>query len=232
MNTPRSRLLAGWPLLALVFAAVASNGCAIENKVVKTPHYTLTYPDYWKVDKVGEKDGEATHVTITKYSTGTITEGSGAVDAMEGSQADVDVRIYAWSAAAAISEPTKKAVDLMAADSALDLGKQAQIAEGSRECGSDFKSKMKLLNADQYPLDLLSRPGHRLILVGGVSQGVLVGVAARVPYEQDKGLYCHNLNNMRVQMQNLLDGIAVVPAGAAPAASAPPPPPPPPDPPK
>jgi hypothetical protein len=241
MNTtssPRSaRLRAGVPLLsllALAAMALGSNGCATENKVLKTSRYTLTYPDFWKVEKVGEKDGEATRVTIGKYSTGTINEGSGAINSLEASQADVDVRVYTWTAPAEIKEPSKKAGDLMTADPDLNLAKQVMVAEGSRECGTDFKAKMHLLNSDQYALDLFSRPGHRLIVVGAVNSGVLVGVVARVPYEQDAGLYCHNLQNMRLQMQNLMDGIALTPAaaaappaGAAPEAAPPPPPPPP-----
>ena len=61
-----------------------------------------------------------------------------------------------------------------------------------------------------------------------MATGSLLGVVARVEYEQDVARYCHNLSNMRVQLQNLLDGLVVVPqptaarrAVAAPAARAP-----------
>jgi hypothetical protein len=53
---------------------------------------------------------------------------------------------------------------------------------------------------------------------------------ARVPFEQDIGRYCHNLSNMQVQLQNLLDGVVVGggggstgPPGASPAPAASPP---------
>jgi len=53
-------------------------------------------------------------------------------------------------------------------------------------------------------------------------------VVSRVPYEQDVGLYCHNLSNMMTQLQTLLDGLKVNPAPApvpSPAATGPVPPP-------
>ena len=75
--------------------------------------------------------------------------------------------------------------------------------------------------------EVRSSPGFRSILLGAKSEGRLIGVMARVPYEQDGGLFCHNLSNMRTQLQTLLDGLTVKPAGAAPApaAAAPPAPP-------
>jgi len=215
-------------LMALGLVALGAIGCATETKVLQTSHYTLSYPDFWKVDKVGQKDGESTHVTIGRYSTGVINEGSGQSDIWEAQQADVDVRIYAWPEAAPSPEPIKKAIELMAADPDLGLNKMAIIADNSSECGRTFKAKMSVVKSEVYPVEMMSRPGFRSILVGGTTNGVLVGVAARVPFEPDPGLYCHNLSNMRMQMQLLLNGLevkAAAPAAAAPGAPPPPPPP-------
>jgi len=211
-------------LVALALVALGSIGCATETKVLQTSHFTLNYPDFWKVDKVAQKDGEATHVTIGRYSTGVINEGSGQSDIWEAQQADVDVRIYAWPEPAPSPDPMKKAIDLMAADSDLGLTKMAIISDDSHECGRTFKAKMNVVKSDIYPVEMMSKPGFRSIVVGATSDGVLVGVAARVPFEPDPGLYCHNLSNMRTQMQLLLNGLVV--KGAATPAAAPPPPPP------
>jgi hypothetical protein len=217
----RSRLSFPLGLLALNLIALGSIGCATENKIVKTSRYSLAYPDFWKVDKVAANDGEATKLTIGRYSTGVINEGSGAGDLYESSQADVDVRIYSWPETATLPEPTKKVSELLFSDPDLQMSKQAQIADGSHECGKDFKAKFTILKNDQYPMDLFSKPGFRSILIGGTSGGVLIGVSARVPYEQDNGLYCHNLSNMRTQLQTVLDGLTLnAPAAAAPAAPA------------
>ena len=78
------------------------------------------------------------------------------------------------------------------------------------------KKKYTVLGKQQKPLDLVSRPGWRTILVGGTKRGLLLGVVARVRYEQDIGRYCHNLSNMQVQLQNLLDGLVAVGNRAAP----------------
>jgi hypothetical protein len=209
-------------VLAFALLALGSIGCATETKVLKTSQITLAYPEYWKVEKVGEKDGEPTRVTIGRYSTGVINEGSGAQDLYESSQADVDVRIYTWPDVPGAEEATKKATELMYTDPDLQLEKQGIISDTSRECGRAFKAKFTILKSDAYPLELMSRPGFRSILVGASSNGRLVGVAARVPFEQDGGLYCHNLSNMRTQLQTLLDGLSVSTGGATAAPPAPP----------
>ncbi|HEY0711562.1 MAG TPA: hypothetical protein VGF45_02740, partial [Polyangia bacterium] len=71
------------------------------------------------------------------------------------------------------------------------------------------------------PEDLLKRPGFRTIVVGAKKNDVLYGVLTRVPYEQDPGLYCYNLRNMQLQLQNLLTGLQpeAGPAPASPAAA-------------
>jgi hypothetical protein len=211
-------------------AGAASSGCATEQKMLRTPRYTLSYPDYWKVDSVAQKDGEATHVTIGKYSETIVNAGEGATGSSanyEASQADVDVRIFAWPIPAEGVDPSQAAAQLMFKDPDLEMQKQGRLPPERQECGRDFKRKFTLLGEQHETFDLASRPGHRLIVVGGQSQGTLLGVAARVPYEQDMGLYCHNLSNMMTQLQTLLDGIKLVsgpPApGAPPATSGPPP---------
>ena len=64
-------------------------------------------------------------------------------------------------------------------------------------------------------MDLIKRPGWRTIVVGLKGQGSLVGVVARVEYEQDIRRYCHNLKNLQVQLQNLLNGFKLLPQGGA-----------------
>ena len=88
--------------------------------------------------------GEATRVTIGKYSTGTITEGSGAVASLEASQADVDVRIYNWTAAAEIKEPSKQAADLMSADSDLHIEKQSLVIDPGRLPPGRYRLSLQL----------------------------------------------------------------------------------------
>jgi hypothetical protein len=212
--------------LALLATAWAGAGCATEQKMVKTPRYTLSYPDYWKVQSVAQKDGEPTHVVIGKYSETTMSspgETSGTAGAnYETSMADIDVRIYAWPAQAEAPDATQQAAQLMFKDPDLQMDKLGRMPDQRNECGNEFKRKYSLLGGDHEPLDLASRPGHRMIVVGAQSQGTLIGVASRVPYEQDVGLYCYNLGNMRTQLQLLLDGIKLASSAPAPGGAPPP----------
>jgi hypothetical protein len=217
MMTPRLFALA--PLLFLA----AASGCATEQKMVKTSRYTLSYPDYWKVNAVAQKDGEPTKVTVGKFSETVMSTGEGATAASqyEAQQADVDVRIYAWPAPAEAGDPTMQAAQLMVSDPDLKMDKQGRMPEQRDECGREFKRKFSMFGKEHDTLDLASRPGHRLIVVGGQEQGSLIGVMTRVPYEQDTGLYCHNLSNMKLQLQNVLDGLKPVSPAAAPPAAPP-----------
>ena len=67
----RSTVLAG-------IGAATTSGCASEQKVLRAPHYTLTHPDYWKVESVAKQDGEPTLVKIGRYSSTVMSEGVGA----------------------------------------------------------------------------------------------------------------------------------------------------------
>jgi hypothetical protein len=214
-----TRLLPLVPPVLLAALALASVGCATENKMLQTPRYSLSYPEFWKVESVAQKDGDATHVVIGKYSDTNMNNGEGAQGnaIFETSQADVDVHIFAWPAVS--GEDAKnvpmKVRSLLLNDASLALDKQGRMPEDRDECGRQFKPKFNFLGGQVDTLDMASRPGRRFILVGGQSGGTLLGVVTSVPYEQDGGLYCHNLNNMRIQLQYVLDGLTVKPAPAA-----------------
>jgi hypothetical protein len=85
------------------------------------------------------------------------------------------------------------------------------------ECGS-FPKAARLAGKTLTPLDLAKRPGWRTMVLGGAFDVGLVAVLARVDYEQDVGRYCHNLRNMRTQVQNLLDGLELGAPKASPSA--------------
>jgi hypothetical protein len=212
-------------LLALV-SALGSAGCATEQKSVKTPFYTLNHPDFWKVKSVAQKDGEPTVLSIGRYSTTVIGDGAGATpDAQyENSMADVDVYIFAWPGKAG-ENPTRQVTELLWEDPTLKIKSYGRIPADRGECGREFATKYPVFKTPQDTLDLAAQPGNRLILIGGRQEALLVGVVAKVPYEQDAGLYCHNLSNMRVQLQHVLEALVPVPgAGNAPAPAATPPP--------
>jgi hypothetical protein len=210
--------------LGALVLGLGSVGCASATKVTQGPGYALSHPDYWKVKSVATKDGEPTIVNIGTYSNTVVNEGVGAdlSAGYEASQAEVEARIYKWTQEEKAPDPTKKVAGLLIQDPDLKLQEHAQVSEQANECGADFKRKYTVLKHDETPMDLLKRPGFRTILVGTQQDNVLLGVVSRVPYEQDTGLYCHNLSNMKTQLQTLLDNLVLT----APAAGASPPAPP------
>jgi hypothetical protein len=209
-------------LLALGAAA----GCASGNKQVQTQRYTLSHPDYWRVKRTATKDGDPTVVVIPQYGDAVIDEGSGAMEPRgsnyEAVTADVEVRIYAWHDPGTTEDPTPEVARLLGRDEELKLSRHMVIGEHPPECDV-LPKKYIVFGQTQQPIDLVSRPGFRTIVVGGRASGVLVGTVARVEYEQDMGRYCHNLSNLRVQLQNLLDGLQPVPGGGGPPTGAKPP---------
>jgi hypothetical protein len=231
---PSLAVISSWAsralLLACLLALGGTTGCATETVVTKGPHFALSHPDFWKVKSVASKDGEATTVSIGRYSETVMNEGVGATSSAqyESTQADVEVRIFTWPGVDDGGNPSLKVANLVKPIPDLQLDK-AGMVPADKECGASFARKYTVAGQSRDSLDLLNRPGFRTIIVGAATQGILTGVLARVPYEQDQGLYCHNLSNMRTQLGLLLEGLTITadgvaaPPGAGPAASAPPP---------
>jgi hypothetical protein len=218
-------------LLGAMTVGLGAVGCAAENTITKGPNFSLDHPAFWKVKEVATKPGDPTKIGIGRFSETVVNDGAGADTSsiFESQQAEVDARIYTWVAADAGNDPTKKVSELLYPTSDLEMGKQGRVATDKGECGAQFVKKYVWKGQTLEPLDLLSRPGFRTIVVGAKSDGVLLGVLTRVPYEQDGGLFCHNLKNMQTQLQLLLEGLTVTPgdattpaAAGAPAAGTPP----------
>jgi hypothetical protein len=224
-------LLRLFGLAAIVLGGV---GCATGTQSLQTSHYTLTHPDFWKVKKTAAQDGDSTILVIPQYGAAVIDEGSGSM-ANKGQNydavtADVEVRIYNFPFPNADADPSEAAAKLISkVDPELAIQQSLVIPDNPPEC-EVYPKKYTIFGKVQTPLDLVKRPGYRTIVVGGLADGFLTGVVARFEYEPDMGRNCHNLANMRVQLQNLLDAlVATAPPGsvAPPGASAAAPPPPP-----
>jgi hypothetical protein len=218
VSAVRGASLARLVALAWLLVAAASSGCAAGTRQVMAPRYTLTMPSFWQVKSEGRSDGQPTVITIGKPPAAFVDEETSAA----GGPAEVEVRIHGWAESASASagdviplrasaelEATQLAASLLARDPDLQLQRHVLIAEQPPECGL-AKRKYDLLGVPQEPLDVVSRPGWRVIIVGGKAHGSLLGVVARVPYEQDTGRYCDSLRNLQLHLQNLLDGLKAV----------------------
>jgi hypothetical protein len=205
--------------LAAIVMLGGAVGCMPATQQIQTAHYTLSHPDYWKVKKTAEKDGDPTILIITQYGAAVIDEGAGSM-ASKGQNydavtADVEVRLYSWADPAPEMDATQSVGKFLTPDPELALQQHFVIPDNPPECGV-YPKKYVVFGTQQTPVDLVKRPGWRTIVVGGRANGFLVGAVARVEFEPDMQRNCHNLSNMRVQLQNLLDGLS--PNGATPAA--------------
>src|SRR5687768_9591986 len=140
-------------MLPAVVPALAAGGCAT-GKEVSTPRYTLNMPELWQVKAEGQVDGQPTTVVI-----------GGQGQAAAG-QTEIEVRVYAWPEPAGGQNPTQQAAAMLASDPILQLSRHLLTPEQPPECNF-FKRQYRLLGVDREPLDLLSRPGWRTIVVGG-----------------------------------------------------------------
>jgi hypothetical protein len=190
---------------------VGAAGCGAGQQVLKTPQYTLSHPDYWKIKSTASKPGEPTVLSIGRFSATVMDIGEGTDSTYESSEAEVEVRIIAWPAPPDPADPSEAVGALLREDPDLQLARHGRLPDSAQECGQTFRKKFTIFRTPQMPLDLLVRPGFRTIVIGARAQGWLYGVVARVPFEQDMGLFCHNRNNLQLQLQVVLDGLS--PAG-------------------
>jgi hypothetical protein len=224
MSRVKIESLCGLAGLALV-ALLGSVGCTQATQQLQTAHYTLSHPDFWKVKKTAAQDGDSTIVIIPQYGAAVIDEGAGSM-ASKGQNydavtADVEVRLYNFPDPAPAVDATQAAFKLISnVDPELALPQSYIIPDNPPECEM-YPKKYTVFGKVETPVDLVKRPGHRTIVVAGRSDGYLTGVVSRFEYEPDMQRNCHNLSNMRVQLQNLLDVLVASkgPAGVAPGAA-------------
>jgi hypothetical protein len=210
-------------LAVLVLGALAG-ACAAGQQELRTPRYAAAHPDFWRVKEVGRQDGQASLVIVPQFGDAVIDDsasGRGSRNSYETLQAEVELRLYGWARPEGLQDPTREVLARIADDPTLELRRATPVMETPPECGQ-WKRKFRLFGQMQDPVEVVSRPGFRTVIVGGSTSSSLVGVVARVPFEQDMGLYCHNLRNLRIQLQNLLDGLRPADGSAPAAAPAPP----------
>lgn len=209
--------------LFLVALLAGGVGCA-ESRVLETPRYTLTIPSHWEVKHVAAAEGERTDIIVRPYGDAVIDSGSGATTPASANYdartADFEAFVWAWPDSSSPVNPSLEAANRLADDPTLSLRTHGPLPDMPREC-CVYRRTFRHLDRDVVPLDLVRRPGWRVIVAGVRGQGSLVGVAMRVEVEPvDVNRNCHNLRIMQVNVQDLLDGLKLhPPAAAAPAAT-------------
>jgi hypothetical protein len=208
------RLFGEGQVLALAFVCLGVVGCAGQKALV-TPQYVLTMPGYWETKATSKAPGEPSEVVIGQYGDAVIDTGAGSgANQYDALTADVHVWIYAWAASPSGLSAIEQARLRLRDNPVLALPSHAHIPDQPMECGQ-FPRSFRLEGQTLPALELVRRPGWRTTVLAGVLDEWLVAVVARVDFEQDVARYCHNLRNMRTQVQNLLDGLTV---GGTPAA--------------
>ena len=205
---PIIRRLSNIGALACLLLVAGSAGCATSRNVVRTPHYTLAHPPHWKVKTVATKLGEQTTLSIGRPAVMAMSQGSAGGGAAGGPLADVDVRIVAWpDLDAGTVDPSEKVGQLLRSNTELQLAKHERLAPAAQECGRPLAATFTVFGRAQAPLELRQQPGWRTVVIGGRTEGVLVGVVARVPFEQEGERFCRDRDNLRAQLQSVLAGL-------------------------
>jgi hypothetical protein len=210
--------------MAVGVLSAGAVGCVPQNQQLQTNRFTLSHPDHWKVNKKAANDGEPTVIVIPPYGAAVIDDGAGSM-AMKSQNydavtADIEVRLYTAPDPGSNGDPTQEVALMIASDQDTALKQHLIIPDNPPECGV-YPKKYMVFGVQQTPVDLVKRPGWRTIIVGGRADGFLIGVLARVDYTPDQQRNCHNLSNMRVQLQNLLDELKPAAAAAKPATAPP-----------
>lgn len=193
----------------IVLLALPAMACAGAQRV-RTAHYELDVPDFWEVRAVAAGDGQPTLLGIGQYGDAVIDEGAGSV-APSGVNydvrtAEVEARLYTWPGVSGPGPAEDEAYARLADEAELALPAHLRVPELPFECNR-FARKFRFQGQALQPIDLLKRPGWRTILVGAYLPGALLGVLVRVEFEPDIRRYCHNLNNLQLQLQTLLDNL-------------------------
>lgn len=195
-------------VLVLAACAFGTVACAGQKELV-TPQYVLTMPGFWETKAISKSAGEPTEVVIGQYGDAVIDTGAGSGGSRyDAVTADVHVWIYAWPAQPSGASALEQSRVHLLGNSALALPSHAVVPDQPMECGR-FPRSFRLGGQTLPAAELVRRPGWRTTLLAGVFDAWLVAVVARVDFEQDVARYCHNLRNMRTQLQNLLDGLRV-----------------------
>src|SRR5688572_1761419 len=182
-------------LAALFVVGGGAIGCVPQTVQMKTDRLTLNHPDHWKVTKTATRDGEPTVVVITQYGAAVIDDGAGSMAMKEQNYdavtADVEVRLYAAPDPNTNPDPTQDVALVIARDPEVKLREHMIIPDNPPECGQ-YPKKYMVFGVQQTPVDVVKRPGHRVIVVGGRSNGIILGAVARVEYLPDPQRNCHN----------------------------------------
>ena len=195
-------------MAALLVALASASGCATQSQVV-TADYSLNVPSFWKVERTAKQPGEATKIVVVPYGDAVIDQGPGAQgNGYDVRTADVEVWIYSWPKSDGGATAADQAFQRLAQVPELALSTLARVPEQPIECNR-FARGYTVAGQQVHAVDLVRRAGHRVIVLGAHVQERLLAVAARVEFEQDAARYCHNLRNMQVQLQNLLDGLQI-----------------------
>ncbi len=205
----------------ILFASILGAGCATGDLQVRTSRYTVTHPEFWEVAQVGNDMGAPTIIKITPYGNANMdnTPDMRSLSRNDARLADVELRIYAWPAHPSIAQPTQEAgARLMKEDPGLGLRQHTLVPEIPPECNV-LPKKFRVFGVDQEPANLIQRGQWRTIVIGGQSEGTLLGVVARVGYDAPR--LCENLRNLQVSLQNALDGIRPAAGATAPPAKPP-----------
>jgi hypothetical protein len=171
--------------VSLIFAGF-NMGCAAQDSLLRSDHFTVTLPRSWEVVRVPGPTTEPAVVRVPRGAVDNATSGT-----------SLELYVYPWLARRTIEQPTQEVLRRLVSDGVLDL-QSATPASGAR-C-SDFAGQFRMLGALEAAVHLETPTGDHVIVVGGQSRGSLIAMIGVVT---GRGSLCDNVGALQTAMRTM-----------------------------
>ena len=167
--------------------AIPSAGCASQEYLIRSDHFTVTVPRSWEVVRpAGPADGPA------------IVRVPASRESARGATTSLDLYVYPWLERSPIAQPTEEAFQRLVAGNELEL--QAAGPPDPNRCEM-LIDHLWLFGARQPVKHVETARGDHIIVAAGQTRGSLVALVGVVP--ETGASSCRNVVAMQDAMGSL-----------------------------
>jgi len=149
-----------------ILSAAAAAGCAPQEYLIRSDHFTVTVPRTWQLVRPG---GPAEAPAIVRVPAPRVSGGSGV---------PLELHFYPWLERNPIARPTEEAFERLVSDNQLNLRTAGPPDRNHCEMLIDH---LWLFGASQPVKHVETADGNHIIVAAGQARGSLVAVVGVVP---------------------------------------------------